>query len=303
MRCFLVLLCVTLASTGPDTPQAGFWTWIPALTHLQGALRTWIPVVDLDTSLAEHKDPDFGADILEAEEPASVFCPVSGAGQSAGIPDLDLSHPEDLFAESGELDWICQSEPGALEERMAEEETELSEHGNVFSILWKQCVTFRIQGLARPLTVAWCDLFMYKEPLFRAMVFFGGRNTLSKIELLILWRVLLETFGGSCFHEIPWYSLVASPWHWWASTWYFNVLGSNVGCNQCRGKRDTAVSSKSSKCFEAWVVQWFFLLEPSMCGLLAWRLAPCYTNCCLRFLRLGFGVLLFLVLLGGMVLF
>ena len=75
MRCFLVLLCVTLASTGPDTPQAGFWTWIPALTHLQGALRTWIPVVDLDTSLAEHKDPDFGADILEAllEEPAAVW--------------------------------------------------------------------------------------------------------------------------------------------------------------------------------------------------------------------------------------
>ena len=45
MRCFLVLLCVTLASTGPDTPQAGFWTWIPALTHLQGALQTWIPVL------------------------------------------------------------------------------------------------------------------------------------------------------------------------------------------------------------------------------------------------------------------
>lgn len=102
MRCFLVLLCVTLASTGPDTPQAGFWTWAPALTHLQGALRTWIPVVDLDTSLAEHKDPDFGADILEAEEPASVFCPVSGAGQSAGVPDLDLSHPEDLFAEASQ---------------------------------------------------------------------------------------------------------------------------------------------------------------------------------------------------------
>ena len=50
--------------------------------------------------------------MVEAQEGGS--CPAA----------LDLSsHPEDLFAESGELDWICGTEPGALEERMAEDQT------------------------------------------------------------------------------------------------------------------------------------------------------------------------------------
>ena len=49
----------------------------------------------------------------------------------------------------------------------------LSEHANTFSILWKQMGDLCDTGFGPPLTVAWCDLCMYKVLPFKAMVSSG----------------------------------------------------------------------------------------------------------------------------------
>lgn len=79
--------------------------------------------VNLDASPAAHEEPDFEA-ALEAilEEEPGASGPPSEVGQSADNLELEISHPEDLFAESGELDWITEEVPGVLEEQIAEEE-------------------------------------------------------------------------------------------------------------------------------------------------------------------------------------
>ena len=94
----MVLLCVTLASTGPGS--------LP---------RSRCPEAVAASSVAQN-DPEHFQQELEAmlETVEGESCPAA----------VDLSsHPEDLFAESGELDWVCETEPGEVQERMAEDQT------------------------------------------------------------------------------------------------------------------------------------------------------------------------------------
>ena len=60
-------------------------------------------------------DPEHFQQELEA-----MLQTVEGESCPAAV-DLS-SHPEDLFAESGELDWVCETEPGEVQERMAEDQ-------------------------------------------------------------------------------------------------------------------------------------------------------------------------------------
>ena len=55
------------------------------------------------------------------DEGPGVPCLPSQAGQSAGDQELDVSHPEDLFADSDEVEWITAPQ-GVQEEQMAEDE-------------------------------------------------------------------------------------------------------------------------------------------------------------------------------------
>ena len=82
--------------------------------------------VEVATSPVGHNDPERFQANLEAlvEEQAGESCPPAGASQSVGTVELDLSHPEDFFADSEELDWIQEDElPGGLEDRVAEDKS------------------------------------------------------------------------------------------------------------------------------------------------------------------------------------
>ena len=68
-------------------------------------------------------DTDMVEAAVEApfDEGPGVPCLPSQAGQSAGDQELDVSHPEDLFADSDEVEWITAPQ-GVQEEQMAEDE-------------------------------------------------------------------------------------------------------------------------------------------------------------------------------------
>ena len=124
MRSLLVLLCLTLASTGPDSAPGSPLDLDPSLDSPSGSpVALEAGPVNLDASPAAHEEPDFEA-ALEAilEEEPGAYGPPSEVGQSADNLELEISHPEDLFAESGELDWITEEVPGVVEEQIAEEE-------------------------------------------------------------------------------------------------------------------------------------------------------------------------------------
>lgn len=124
MRSLLVLLCLTLASTGPDSAPGSSLDLDPSLdSPSRSPVALEAGPVSLDASPAAHEGPDFeaGLEAILEEEPGASG-PPSEVGQSADNLELEISHPEDLFAESGELDWITEEVPGVLEEHIAEEE-------------------------------------------------------------------------------------------------------------------------------------------------------------------------------------